>query len=119
MRKAGSALSVGFHEAPGSAEVMDRGDRDGSGLDFVVRSDKLLDRAESATTEFVRDRIRPRCIRIDHAHQPYWRALLSKLVVDAGMVPSEDAHADDGDISEVLSGQLSVLSWLVAGGLLI
>lgn len=81
--------------------------------------DQLLDRAESATAKFVRDRVRPLSIRIDDSHQPYWRAFLRKLVVDAGMVASEDAHADDGDTSEVLSGQLSVLSWLVAGGLLI
>jgi hypothetical protein len=41
--------------------------------------------------------------------------LLGKLVVNASVVAAKRAHANHGDVDEVVSGQLPVLDWPVAG----
>ncbi len=44
-----------------------------------------------------------RHIRIHHAHQADRFALLRQLVIDAGVVASEGAHADHRDVNKVVS----------------
>ena len=71
-----------------------------------MRGDELLDRAKAAAAEFARHSVRPRRIGVDDADQPHRRALLGKLVVNAGVVAAKHAHANHGDVNEVVSGQL-------------
>ena len=79
-----------------------------------MRRDELLDRAETAAAEFARHCISPRRVRIDHSDQSYRHAFLRKLVIDAGVVAAKGAHANHGDVNEVVS-QFSVLGRQVAG----
>ena len=79
-----------------------RGHGDRGGLHFAVRGDQLLDRAEGAAAEFAGDGVGARHVGIHHAHQADRLALLRQLVIDAGVVASEGAHADHGDVDEVV-----------------
>ena len=96
-------INAGFHQGAGGFEVADRGNSDRSGLHFAVRGGELLDGTESAATEFAGNGIGPRHVWIHHSHQPHGFALLRQLVIDAGVVVSEGAHADHGDVNKVVS----------------
>jgi hypothetical protein len=87
--------------------------RDRGSLDFAVRCNQLVDRTKTAATEFARDFISLRRIRIHDSDQPHRHALLRKLMVDASVVGAKRTHADYGNVDEVVS-QFSVLRWPVA-----
>ena len=57
----------------------------------------MLDRAEAMAAEFFGDRVGARWILIDYANQLNCFEFASELVVDAGMVASECAYADNGN----------------------
>jgi hypothetical protein len=69
---------------------------------------ELFDRAEAATAEFARHGIRSRQIRVHYSYQPYSFSLLRELMIHAGMVAAECAHADNSYVDEAL-GQVSAL----------
>jgi hypothetical protein len=96
-------------------KVVNRGHRDRGSLDFAVGRGELLDRTKTAAAKFARYRVRPRCIRVDDPDQPYGHAFLGKLVINASVIAAKRAHANYGDVNEVVSGQFSVLSRQVAG----
>jgi hypothetical protein len=81
-----------------------------------VRSQHLLDRTESAAAELPRHRIGAVEIRIDHAHQSNRFALLLELLIDSGVVASEDAHTDHSDGNRIVSLQARTPGGLVASG---
>jgi hypothetical protein len=97
-----------LHQLPGGGEVVDGGHRDRCRLDLAVRRNKLLDRTEAAAAEFTPHRVSPCRIRVHHADQPHRHALLGKLVVDPGVVAAKRAHANHGDVNDVVSGQFSI-----------
>jgi hypothetical protein len=70
-----------------------------------VRGQHLLDRAKSTTAELARHGVGTIEIRIDHAHQPNWFALLLQFLVDPGVVASENAHTHDSDGYRIVSVQ--------------
>jgi hypothetical protein len=57
----------------------------------------LLDRAKGATVELFGDGIGARGIFVDYADQLNGFQFAGKLVVNAGMVASECAYADDSN----------------------
>ena len=59
--------------------------------------------SESATAGFAGDSVGTGHVRIHDAHQPYGLPLLGQLVIDAGVVASEGAHAHHGNVYEVVS----------------
>jgi len=70
---------------------------DRSGLNVDPGADQLLDRTEGTAAEFFRNRISASGILVDHSDQ-FNRALFAgKLMIDAGMVASECAYADDSN----------------------
>ena len=99
-------INTRFHQGPGGLEVADRWHGDRGGLDFAVGSGELLDRTESAAAEFASNGIGPRRVCINDSHQADGFALLLQLVVDAGMVVSEGAHADHGYVNKVVGSQI-------------
>jgi hypothetical protein len=66
---------------------------------------KLLDGAKGAAAEFSGNSIRSRQISINHAYQSYGLALLSKLVVNTGVIPAKSAYTDNRNVSETLRAQ--------------
>jgi hypothetical protein len=60
--------------------------------------DELLDRTKGPAAEFASQRIGAPQVRVDDAHQPHPLALLGQLLIDAGMIASKGAYADDGDV---------------------
>ena len=82
--------------------------------DFAVRGQHLLDRTESPAAKLARHCVGAIQIRIDHAHQPNRFALLFELLVNPGMVASEDAHPHHRDGNRIFSMQEGTLAWLVA-----
>ena len=84
----------------------DRGHRDRSGLDLAVRSNQLFDGTEGAAAEFAGNGVGSSRVGIDDAHQADRFSLLRQLVIDAGMVVSEGAHANHGYVDEVVGNEL-------------
>jgi hypothetical protein len=79
-----------------------------------MRGEHLLDRTEGAAAELARNGIGPVKIRVDHAHQPNRFALLFQLLINSGVIASEDAHPDDCDGNRILRLQEETLGWPVA-----
>jgi len=80
-----------------------------------VRGDELFDRAETAAAELASHRVSPRRIGVNYSNEPYCHTLVGELMVDASVVSAKRAHANHRNVGEVVSSQLSVLKWLVAG----
>jgi hypothetical protein len=72
-------------------------------LHLAVRGHQLLDRPESAATKFGGDSVGAGHIRIHNSHQAYSLSLPGQLVIDAGVVASEGAHAHHGNIYQVVN----------------
>ena len=72
----------------------------GSSLNLTVGGDELFDRTEGAATELTGGIVGPRQVRIDHSDQPNRLALLRQLVINAGVIASESAHANHRDVNE-------------------
>ena len=90
------------HERARSLQVPNRGHGHGGGLHFAVRGHQLLDRAKCAAAEFAGHGVGPRHVRVHYAHQADRFALLGQLVIDAGVVAPESAHADHRDVNKVV-----------------
>ena len=99
-------IDPGFHQGASGLQMVDCGYGNRGGLDFAVGGDELLDGTESAATEFAGDGVGARQVWIDHPHQADGFALLRQLVIDAGMVASEGAHADHGYVNDVVGSQV-------------
>jgi hypothetical protein len=84
---------------------MDGRDCNRGGLDFAVRGEKLLERTERAASEFAGGGISAQQVGIDHADQADGLACLFQLLVDAGVIASERACADYGDIDDAVGIQ--------------
>jgi hypothetical protein len=82
--------------------MIDGGNGDRSGLHLAVRGEKLLNRSEAAAIEFAGNGVGTRGVGIDHAYQPDGVIQLRELVVDAGVIASESADADDRDLNEIV-----------------
>ena len=95
-------VDAGLHERARCLQVPHRGYGHRGGLHFAVRGDQLLDRAKCAATEFAGHSVGPRHIRVHHSHQANRFALLCQLVIDAGVVAPEGAHADHCDVNKVV-----------------
>ena len=89
----------------GSVEMMAGGRGDRRGADFAVRGEHLLDGIESAAAELAGHGVGAVEVGIDDADQPHGFAQLLELFVDAGVVASEDAYADDGHGNRIVSLQ--------------
>jgi hypothetical protein len=63
-----------------------------------MRGDELLDRTKGTAAEFASQGIGVRQIRVDEPHQPHPLALLRQLLIDAGMIASKGAYADNGNV---------------------
>jgi len=72
--------------------------RDRGCLHFAMRGDELCDRTKGTAAEFASQRIGARQDRVHDPHQPHRLALLRQLPIDAGMIASKGACADDGDV---------------------
>ena len=92
--------------------MMHRGSSHRSRLDFAVRGKHLLDRAKRPAAKLARHRVSTVEIGIDHARQSDRFSLLLELLVDSGVIASEDAHTHhcDGDLFR----QKNILAWPVA-----
>jgi hypothetical protein len=64
----------------------------------------LFDRAEGFAVELGGNRVGPRRIWIDHAHQPHAARLL-QLPIDTRMIAPEGAHANDRNIDREFLAQ--------------
>ena len=95
-------IDAGFHQSARDLQVPDRGYGNRSGLHLAVGGHQLLDRAKGAAAEFAGHGVGPRHIGVDHSHQADRFALLGQLVIDAGVVASEGAHADHCDVDKVV-----------------
>ena len=84
----------------------------GGRLDFAVRSDELLDRAERAAPEFTRDLVSPRRVCVHDSDQPNRFPLLRQLVIHPGVVMPEGAHSNHGYVDDVVVCQITVLAQL-------
>jgi len=73
-------------------------------LDFTVRGEHLLDRAKGFAVKFASGLVGARCIGIDHAHKAHLAGEF-ELAINAGMVASEGADADNCDIDGWLAAQ--------------
>jgi hypothetical protein len=71
--------------------------RDRGCLHLAMLSEELCDRTKGTAAEFGSERIGARQIRVHDPHQPHRLALLRQLLIDAGMIASKGACADDGD----------------------
>jgi hypothetical protein len=71
-----------------------------SSLDLAVGSDELFDRTEGAATEVAGGSVSPRQVRIHHPNQAKRFALLRQLVIDAGVIATESAYSNHGDVNE-------------------
>ena len=97
--------------------MIDGGDRDGSGLDFAMGGEQLVERSEGAAIEFAGHGIGARHIAIDHAQQAERLALLLELLVNAGVVAAEGADSHHGDVDDAGWIQERVLRQPVAAAL--
>jgi hypothetical protein len=70
-----------------------------------VGGEHLLHRAESLAAELAGYGVRPVHVGIDDSQKVNGFALLFQLFVDAGVIASENAHADDGDVDCILTWQ--------------
>jgi len=77
-------------------------------LQFAVPGGELFDGTESTAAEFPGNAVRPRRVCVDNSHQADGLALLGQLVINAGVIASEGAHANHGHVNEVVSAQISV-----------
>jgi hypothetical protein len=75
-------------------------------LNFAVGGYQLLDRAETTAAELARYLVGLLEILINHPNQTDWLTSLGKLMVDARVVTSECAHADDGCVNPVVGSQV-------------
>jgi hypothetical protein len=71
-----------------------------------VRHQHLLDRSKRLALELARNRISPRRIRIDHAHQPHAARLL-QFPIDTSVIAPESAHANHRNINRKFVTQMS------------
>ncbi len=71
--------------------------RDRRRMDFAVRPEHLLDRAERFATELTGNRVSPRLIRIDHRYQLHDACLL-QLLIDARMIAPKGTHTNHRNI---------------------
>jgi len=81
---------------------------DRGGPDIHPGADQLLNGTESAAVELFCDGVGPRGVFIDHADQLNSFQFTGELVVDAGVISSESAYADDGDRGGIGGGQLDL-----------
>jgi hypothetical protein len=86
--------------------MIDRRHSDGGGLDFAVRSEQLFERSEGAAPELAGDGVSARHIAVDNTEQAESLSLLFELLVDAGVITSERAYSDHGDVDD--SGRIQV-----------
>ena len=84
---------------------MDCGHSYRGSLNLAVGGSELLDRTETAATKLTCHCVRPESVWVNYPNQPYWRALVGKLMVNAGVVAAERAHTNHGDVSEVIGCQ--------------
>ena len=73
------------------------GDRYRRGLNFTVRGEHLLDRTKGFALELSCGLVGARGIGIDYAHQAHLPCEF-ELAIDASVVASKGADADDCDI---------------------
>src|SRR6185369_2615285 len=92
-----------FHQAARSSGVVDCRNGNRCSLNFAVGRYQLLDRAETTAAEFARYLVGTLEILINHPNQTDWLTSLGKLMVDARVVTSECAHADDGCVNPVVA----------------
>jgi hypothetical protein len=76
---------------------MDGWDRHRDRLDFGMRGKELIDRAEGAASEFLRNLAGAVGIAIDHADQPNRLTFVLELLIDADVIPPEGAYPHDRD----------------------
>jgi hypothetical protein len=98
-------VDAGLHERAGNRQVMHSGRGNGSGANFAVRSEHLIDGAEGAAIELAGNSICASEVRIDNTCKSNRLALFFKLTVDASVITSEDAHTDDSDGDRIVSLQ--------------
>jgi len=79
-----------------------------------VGGEHLLDRPESSAAKLASHRIGTVEIGIDYSDQPNRLALLFQLLVDSGVITSEDAHTHHRYGDRIVSLQEGTLGWLVA-----
>ena len=84
---------------------MQGGNCNGSGLQFAVRGEHLLDRTEALAPELTGYRVGATNIRIDHSQQAHGFALLFEFLVDSGMIASKNTHTHHGDGNRILRWQ--------------
>jgi hypothetical protein len=77
--------------------VMHRGRCQGSGADFAVGGQHLANGAKAAAAELACHGIRTTQVGIDNSDQANGLTLLFEFLVNAGMIPSENAYAHDRD----------------------
>jgi hypothetical protein len=85
--------------------MMDSRGSDGSGADFAVRGEHLLDGAEGAAAELARHCVGTVEIRIDHTYKSNRLALLFEFAVNAGVIASENTNTDYCDGNRIVSLQ--------------
>jgi hypothetical protein len=61
----------------------------------------LVNRTECAAAELFCDRVRARRVFIDNAYKFYGAEFAGELVIDAGMVSSKGAYADNGNANGI------------------
>lgn len=98
-------VNAGFEQFASYLEMMQRRNRDRSCLDFAVRSEKLFEGSETTATEFPRNGIGSRSVRVYDSHEPDGFAFTLKLVIDAGMIPSKSSHTTNCDVDGMIGGQ--------------
>jgi hypothetical protein len=86
--------------------MMDCGHSDRCSFDIDPGADQLLDRTKGTAAEFSCDRVSSRGIFVDHADQFNGLEFTSKLVVNAGVITSEGAYADDGNGNGIVGLQI-------------
>ncbi len=98
-------VNSGFHQSAGNLAMVDGGHGDGGGLHFTMRGDELFDRTKGPAAKFAGNGVGSLGIGVNDSHQPNCFALLRELVIDAGVVASEGAHADNRHVNEVVGCQ--------------
>ena len=88
---------------------MDRRHNDRGSLHFVISVNELFDGAKSAAAKFLGNGVRASEIGVNNSGETDWFALLGEILIDAGVVASEDASANNCDSDEALIVQNRIL----------
>ena len=98
-------VDAGFHQGASDLEMKHGGHGDRRRLHLAVGGEHLLQRAERLAAELAGDGIGAGRIGIDYSHQAHAVRLL-QLAINAGVIASERARADDRDIDGEFAAQM-------------